>query len=103
MGAPLGGFTSDEQEERVRADVIAQCIRWLDSIRHTDGWESIEHYEREAKKTMEGETLGFVIYECDDSVMLAQSRMLGEGGTVTEVIQIPKVAILERKSLLSEH
>lgn len=73
-----------------------ELVRWIDSIRHPDGWQSLEHYKRESERSLECETVGFVIHEREDSVMLAQSRMIGEGGAVTEVVQIPLGAIRER-------
>jgi hypothetical protein len=82
-----------------------QLIRWIDSVRHDDGWQSVEHYKRESERLMECETVGFVIHERADGinedgfVMVAQSRMVGEEGSVTEVIQIPLLAIRERTPL----
>lgn len=73
-----------------------ELVHWIDSIRHDHGWQSLDHYARESEKSLECETVGFVIHERDDSIVVASSRMLGEGGCVTEVIQIPLSAVRER-------
>jgi hypothetical protein len=76
-----------------------ELVRWVDSIRHADGWQSLEHYVRESERSMECETVGFVVHGRDDSLIVASSRMVGAGGAITEVIQIPLVAVLERVPL----
>jgi hypothetical protein len=76
-----------------------ELVTWIDSIRHVDGWQPVEHYQREAERPLECETAGWVIHENATSIMVAQSRMTGDNGAVTEVIQIPTIAIKSRKDL----
>lgn len=76
-----------------------ELVTWIDSIRHADGWQTVEHYRREAERSLDCETVGWIVHEDDASIMVAQSRMTGDGGCVTEVIQIPKVAIVARLDL----
>lgn len=75
-----------------------ELIRWIDSTRHMSGWQSVDYYVRESEGSMECETVGFIVHERDDSIMVAQSRMI-EGQHVTEVIQIPVIAIQQRQDL----
>lgn len=76
-----------------------ELVRWIDSIRYADGWQSLDHYVRESERSLECETVGFVIHEREDSIMVAQSRMTDADGAVTEVIRIPTIAILHRYGL----
>lgn len=78
-----------------------ELVSWIDSIRHADGWQSVDHYKRESERSLSCETVGWIVHENDDSIMVAQSRMTGKDGAVTEVIQIPKVAITERVTFSS--
>lgn len=79
------------------SDVSIERIRWVDSLRHDEGWRTKQHYVDECKAWRVGcETVGYVFFEDKTSVGVAQSR---NRGSLTDVIQIPKVAITSRKRL----
>jgi hypothetical protein len=71
-------------------------IRWIDS-RSQDGW--VELKEIETEKIALIESIGFLIKEVDDHVVLALSHALenGHDDQFSGLIYIPTVAILERK------
>lgn len=58
-------------------------VRWLDSgMAITKGWASVEDYAKDATTgdgVMEAETVGYLVFEDDDIVLIAQTLDIGNG------------------------
>jgi len=80
-------------------------VRWVDSVRHEGGWDTGAAYrDRSTEDILQHETLGWIVADFPHSVTVAQARgfeeQTDEGDVnVTEVIQIPRVAIVFLKEL----
>ncbi len=70
-------------------------VRWIDSTSHS-GWRDSEEIVKtvKAEADMECESVGWVIHESKKSVSMAQNRSALK--MMSDVIRIPKCAILER-------
>lgn len=78
-------------------------VMWLDSNSLTSGWHRERVFDEQATTVgMKHESIGFLLGENDDCILIAQNHGLerdNEGEVnVSEVTQIPKCAILFRQS-----
>lgn len=72
-------------------------VKWLDSGRHAFGWTDPKELDTDVPIV---ETVGFLLKETDEAVVLIQSK--GDGENPDEVlfsITIPNVAILEKETI----
>lgn len=70
-------------------------IHWVDSQQH-NGWAPLDAAIETAKRTMDCETVGYLIQVWSDRIVLAQSLSYsGDGGVenVSELMTIPRVAV----------
>ena len=78
-------------------------VRWRDSMRET-GWRSVDDATKHIYQSdyLDCESVGFVVGETSDRLMLALNHQHIEGSeeTVGETIVIPKAAIFERHELI---
>jgi hypothetical protein len=74
-------------------------LAWLDSIRHDDGWDTVEAYADVAKpSTLLHTTLAYLVAEDEFFVMVsAHISAVGDEQHVCSAMQIPKVAIIDRR------
>lgn len=72
-------------------------VKWIDSNREAFGWTD----PKDAITTIAHcETVGFLFKETDDAVSLIQSKGIGdEPDEILFIINIPKVAILEKETI----
>jgi len=84
----------------VTAPVI--YLKWLDSCGHTSHWTPLKSLEF-PRGALEHESVGFLLKETDYSVVIAQSKGLNLDiqNNVDGVMEIPKVAITERRDLIA--
>ena len=70
-------------------------VVWQDIIRPDETWL----FEEEAKELKHAEiiTVGWIITECKDNLVIASSK--GDGGQLGDINCIPKTVILEMKEL----
>ncbi len=75
-------------------DLKAVFVRWIDSVRHAQGWQLSSFYQNNARLNgvMQIESVGWLLTEDGDSITLCQSSAVNFD-CVVEVFQIPKVAM----------
>jgi len=72
-------------------------VKWLDSGRHATVWTDPKELDIDVPIV---ETVGFLFKETDESVVLIQSKGVGEEpDEILFSITIPKVAILEKETI----
>jgi precorrin-6B methylase 1 len=75
-------------------------VRWRDSMRET-GWRSVDDARTELRKSLDAETVGFLVAENKHQIVLAlnHQKIAGHEVMVGETITIPKEAIVRRRAL----
>ena len=73
-------------------------VEWVDSASVDTGWIETKRIETDLRiKTIV--TVGWLVYEDDDQITMAASRLDADWEQVGEVVSIPNLAVLSRKPL----
>src|SRR6476660_1318824 len=88
-----------EEKQRELTKPRPIYIRWLDSVRHEDGWSTQDEWIETARHdTMLHHSIGFLIHEDENCLVLAHSLSHDtEPYSAVGIMQIPMSAVLKRK------
>jgi len=67
------------------------CIRWRDTSAHPGWYDEMEYQTSIKEPVMVMQSLGWLLHESDDCVVIAQSK---SDGRVGEMLKIPREAIV---------